>query len=146
MALVSSTAKPTCGQRRCSLNFLEKCSKPPRVYVLRSHACTQTTLLKPLIEKARIRREQYVHVSTYSLQFLPHQQVGQQDWHDNEEDDPEDVGHYWEGGQQVAAFVAVAKYCVILKLPNGHHHGFDEGEASIPKGGDIHKQSSIFQL
>ena len=77
---------------------------------------------------------------------FPHQQVGQQDGHDNDEDNPEDVGHFWEGGQQAAAFVAVAKDAVIVKLPNGHHHGLDEGEANMPKGGDIHKQSSIIQL
>ena len=82
----------------------------------------------------------------YSLQSLPHHQVGQQDGHDNEEDDPEDVGHFWERGQQTTAFIAVAKNAIIVKLPNGHHHGLDEGEASIPKGGDIHKQSSIIQL
>ena len=77
---------------------------------------------------------------------LPHQQVGHQDGHDNEEDDPEDVGHFWKGGQQVPAFVVVAKDAVIVKLPNGHHQRLDEGEAGIPKGGDIHKQSGIIQL
>ena len=66
----------------------------------------------------------------YSL-HAPHQQVGQQDGHDDEEDDPENVGHYREGGQQVTAFVVVAKNAVILKLPSGHHHGLDEGETGI---------------
>ena len=85
-------------------------------------------------------------LNTESTFAFPHQQVGHQDGHDNEEHNPEDVGHFWEGGQQAAAFVVVAKDAVIFKLPNGHHHGLDEGEASIPKGGDIHKQSSIIQL
>ena len=65
--------------------------------------------------------------------ICPHQQVGQQDGHDNEEDDPENVGHFWEGGQRVPVLNVVAKNAVILKLANGHHHGLDEGEASITK-------------
>ena len=69
----------------------------------------------------------YIHYSLHA----PYQQVGQQDGHDDEEDDPENVGHYWEGGQQETAFDVVAKNAVILKLANGHHHGLDEGEAGI---------------
>ena len=78
--------------------------------------------------------------------LFPHQQVGHQDWHDNEEGNPEDVGHFWEGGQQATAVVAVAKNVNILKLSNGHHHGLDEGQTSIPKGGDIDKHGSIIHL
>ena len=63
-----------------------------------------------------------------------HQQVGHQDWHDNEEDDPEDIGHFWEGSQQATAIISVAKNAVIVKLSNSHHYGLDEGEAGIPKG------------
>ena len=44
---------------------------------------------------------------------FPHQQVEQQDGHDDDEDDPENVGHYWEGGQQATAFIVVAKNVVI---------------------------------
>ena len=49
----------------------------------------------------------------FAVHSLPHQQVGQQDGHDNEEDDPKDVGHFWEGGHQSTAFIAVAKNAVI---------------------------------
>ena len=82
----------------------------------------------------------------YCSALFPYQQVGYQDGHDNKEDDPENVGHYWEGGQQATAFVVVAKNVVIIKLANGHHHGLDEGETSITKGGDINHQGSIIQL
>ena len=82
----------------------------------------------------------------FALHPLPHQQVGQQDGHDNEEDDPKDVGYLWEGGQHATAVVAVAKNSVIVKLPKGHHHGLDEGETGIPKRGDITNQGSIIQL
>ena len=85
-------------------------------------------------------------IVNYCSALFPHQQVGHQDGHDNEEDDPENVGHYWEGGQQTTAFVAVTKNAVIVKLANCHHHGLDEGEASITKGGDINHQGSIIQL
>ena len=78
--------------------------------------------------------------------FFAHQQVGQQDGHDDEEDDPENVGHYREGGQQVPVLIIVAKNAVILKLASGHHHGLNEGEASITKGGDINHLGSIIQL
>ena len=50
----------------------------------------------------------------YTEHPLSHQQVGHQDGHDNEEDNPEDVGHFWEGGQQVPAFLAVARDAVIV--------------------------------
>ena len=82
----------------------------------------------------------------YCNALFTHQQVGYQDGHDNEEDDPEDVSHYRERGQQTMAFVVVAKNVVIVKFANGHHHGLDEGEASITKGGDINHQGSIIQL
>ena len=78
--------------------------------------------------------------------FFAHQQVGQQDGHDDEEDDPENVGHYREGGQQVPVLIIVAKNAVILKLASGHHHGLNEGEAGITKGGDINHLGSIIQL
>ena len=77
---------------------------------------------------------------------LPYQQVVQQDWHHNEEDDPENVGHFWEGGLQAIALTVVSKHSAILKLPKGHHHGLDEGETSIPKGGDIGKQGGTVWL
>ncbi len=82
----------------------------------------------------------------YCSALPPYQQVGHQDGHDNEEDDPENVGHYREGGQQATAFIVVAKNVVIIKLANGHHHGLDEGEAGISEGGDINHQGSIIQL
>ena len=82
----------------------------------------------------------------FAVHPLPHQQVGQQDGHDNEEDDPKNVGHFWEGGQQVPAFIAVTKNGVIIQLPSGHHYGLDEGETGIPKRGDINNQGGIIQL
>ena len=75
-----------------------------------------------------------------------HQQVGQQDGHDNEEDDPKDIGYFWEGGQQVFAFIVVPKISVILKFPNGHHHGLDEGETGMPKRRYIDSKGNVNQL
>ena len=92
------------------------------------------------------KKETWYDTDTATWGCPPHQQIGQQDGHDNEEDDPEDVGHLWERGQQVPAFHVVAKDAVILKLPNGHHHGFDEGETGIPKGGNILLQTSHSRL
>ena len=56
------------------------------------------------------------------------------------------VGHYWEGGQQVPVLIIVAKNAVTLKLASCHHHGLNEGEAGITKGGDINHLGSIIQL
>lgn len=77
---------------------------------------------------------------------LPHQQVVQQDGHDNEEDNPKDVAHFWEGCLQVSALTVVTKYKAIFKLPKGHHNGLDEGETGIPKGGDIIKKGGTIWL
>ena len=84
--------------------------------------------------------------SAFCISFLPHQQVVQQDGHDNEEDNPKDVAHFWEGGLQASALTVVTKYKVILKLPKGHHNGLDEGETGIPKGGDIVKGGGTIWL
>ena len=84
--------------------------------------------------------------SAFCISFLPHQQVVQQDGHDNEEDNPKDVAHFWEGGLQASALTAVTKYKVIFKLPKGHHNGLDEGETGIPKGGDIVKEGGTIWL
>ena len=75
--------------------------------------------------------------SAFCRSSLPHQQVIQQDGHDNEEDNPKDVAHYWEGGLQAVALTVVTKYKVIIKLSKGHHNGLYKGETGIPKGGDI---------
>ena len=81
----------------------------------------------------------------YAEHPLSHQQVGHQDGHDNEEHNPEDVGHFWED-QQATAFIVVAKDTVISKFPSGHRHGLHEGEANILKGGSIGMHGSIILL
>ena len=58
---------------------------------------------------------------------LPHQQVVQQDGHDNEENDPKGIAYFWERGLQARALTVVTKRNVIFKLPKGHHYGLDEG-------------------
>ena len=57
---------------------------------------------------------------------LPHQQVVQQDGHDNDEDDPKGIAHFWEGGRQASALTVVTKKTVIFKFSKGHHHGLDK--------------------
>ena len=84
--------------------------------------------------------------SAFCRSSLPHQQIVQQDGHDNEEDNPKDVAHFWEGGLQASALTVVTKYKVIFKLSKGHHNGLDEGETSIPKGGDIVKEGGTIWL
>ena len=77
----------------------------------------------------------------YRSHDLTYQQVGEEDGHENEKDDPQYIGHFRE--RYIHRYFAgihdtsgcLTKDIVKLKFACGHSHGFENGAGGIGEWG-----------
>ena len=61
-----------------------------------------------------------------------YQQVAQQNWHQDQEDDPENEGNWWEG-YLLLTLLLVVKF-IVVQFSSGHGHHLQNGTSRVGEG------------
>ena len=67
-----------------------------------------------------------------------HQQVAQQNWHQDQEDDPEKEWYRWEG--YLILTLPLVVYVIIIQFSSGHGHHLHYGSSRVGEGSTLEEQ------
>ena len=66
---------------------------------------------------------------------VAHQQVTQQNWHQDQEDDPEKEWYWWEGYLILTLLLVVE--LIIIQFSSGHGHHLHNGSSRVGEGSTL---------
>ena len=95
----------------------------------------------------RIRVYMYMYIQCVFQTLPTHQEVDKEDGHYDDEDNPDEEGHLWEGQLTpgTTALILVPEDGIV-RPPTSHHHQFDEGQYRVSEWGGLWRYVYIMYM